>query len=44
MDLEDVGGVGGTLAGNALSMTAMKATLQNIFTKENFDKMVQLSN
>jgi glutamate-1-semialdehyde 2,1-aminomutase len=27
-DLEDVGGVGGTLAGNALSLAAMRATLQ----------------
>jgi glutamate-1-semialdehyde 2,1-aminomutase len=27
-DLEDVGGVGGTLAGNALSLAAMRATLE----------------
>jgi glutamate-1-semialdehyde 2,1-aminomutase len=27
IDLDDVGGVGGTLAGNALSLAAMKATL-----------------
>ena len=30
----DVGGIGGTLAGNALSIAAMKATLQNVLTEE----------
>ncbi|MFZ9751445.1 MAG: transaminase, partial [Candidatus Nanopelagicales bacterium] len=33
-DLVDVGGVGGTLAGNALSIAAMRGTLENIFTDE----------
>lgn len=28
----DVGGIGGTLAGNALSIAAMKATLENVLT------------
>jgi len=39
----DVGGIGGTLAGNALSLAAMRATLENILTPENFAKMVPLA-
>jgi len=39
----DVGGIGGTLAGNALSLAAMRATLENILTAENFEKMVALA-
>ena len=31
-DYEDVGGVGGTLAGNALSLAAMRATLADVLT------------
>lgn len=42
VDLIDVGGVGGTLAGNALSITAMKATLEKVFTEENFARMIEL--
>jgi glutamate-1-semialdehyde 2,1-aminomutase len=38
----DVGGVGGTLAGNALSMAAIRATLQQVLTEENFVRMEQL--
>ncbi len=38
-DLIDVGGVGGTLAGNALSVAAMRATLQEVLTEEAFDHM-----
>jgi glutamate-1-semialdehyde 2,1-aminomutase len=38
-DLVDVGGVGGTLAGNALSVTAMRATLEHVLTAEAFDGM-----
>jgi len=30
----DVGGIGGTLAGNALSIAAMKATLENVLTDQ----------
>src|ERR1700682_469406 len=30
----DVGGIGGTLAGNALSLAAMRATLSKVLTKE----------
>jgi glutamate-1-semialdehyde 2,1-aminomutase len=32
LDDSDVGGIGGTLAGNALSIAAMRATLENILT------------
>jgi glutamate-1-semialdehyde 2,1-aminomutase len=39
----DVGGIGGTLAGNALSLAAMRATLEQVLTKENFDKMIPLA-
>lgn len=38
----DVGGVGGTLAGNALSMAAIKATLTEVLTEAAFEKMEQL--
>ena len=38
----DVGGIGGTLAGNALSIAAMKATLQNILTEEFYQKAIAL--
>jgi glutamate-1-semialdehyde 2,1-aminomutase len=33
-DLEDTGGVGGTLAGNALSLAAARATLSEVLTDE----------
>jgi glutamate-1-semialdehyde 2,1-aminomutase len=39
-DLIDVGGVGGTLAGNALSVAAMRATLENVLTDEAFAVMI----
>ncbi|MDQ1724934.1 MAG: glutamate-semialdehyde -aminomutase [Frankiaceae bacterium] len=35
-DLVDVGGVGGTLAGNALSLAAARATLADVLTEEAF--------
>ncbi len=38
-DLVDVGGVGGTLAGNALSVAAMRATLEHVLTADAFDVM-----
>jgi glutamate-1-semialdehyde 2,1-aminomutase len=38
----DVGGIGGTLAGNALSLAAMRATLGEVLTNEAFDRMIQL--
>jgi glutamate-1-semialdehyde aminotransferase len=39
----DVGGIGGTLAGNALSMAAMAATLQSVLTPDAFDSMIPLA-
>lgn len=39
----DVGGIGGTLAGNALSLAAMRATLEHVLTQENFRKMISLA-
>ena len=39
----DVVGIGGTLAGNALSLAAMRATLEHVLTKKNFDKMIPLA-
>ena len=42
-DLEDVGGVGGTLAGNVLSTAAMRATLGQVLTPEAFDHMIELA-
>ena len=41
-DLEDVGGVGGTLAGNPLSMSAMRATLEQVLTDDAFAHMSEL--
>ena len=43
LDLIDVGGVGGTLAGNALSVAAMKATLEHVLTDDAFEAMATLS-
>ena len=41
-DLVDVGGVGGTLAGNSLSMAAMRATLGEVLTESAFTEMEKL--
>ena len=38
-DIVDVGGVGGTLAGNPLSMAAARATLGQVLTEEAFARM-----
>jgi glutamate-1-semialdehyde 2,1-aminomutase len=43
VDLEDVGGVGGTLAGNALSLAAARATLGEVLTDQAFARMVPLA-
>jgi len=42
IDLEDidVGGVGGTLAGNALSLAGIRATLSEVLTAEAFPEMI----
>ncbi|HYL85208.1 MAG TPA: aspartate aminotransferase family protein [Candidatus Angelobacter sp.] len=39
----DVGGIGGTLAGNALSIAAMRATLEHVLTPAAFAHMVPLA-
>jgi glutamate-1-semialdehyde 2,1-aminomutase len=41
-DYEDTGGVGGTLAGNALSLAAARATLGEVLTGDTFERMVRL--
>jgi len=43
LDLVDMGGVGGTLAGNPLQVAAMRAALEHVLTKENFAKMIDLA-
>ena len=45
IDLEDVdvGGVGGTLAANALSLAAMRATLGEVLTEAAFARMIPLA-
>ncbi|WP_283137605.1 transaminase [Rhizohabitans arisaemae] len=43
LDLVDMGGVGGTLAGNALSVAAMRATLEHVLTDEAFAGMTELA-
>jgi len=42
-DYEDTGGIGGTLAGNALSMAAIKATLSEVLTDEAFEYTIPLA-
>ncbi|MGE4426283.1 MAG: transaminase [Solirubrobacteraceae bacterium] len=42
-DYEDTGGVGGTLAGNALSLAAIRATLGEVLTDEAFAHTVPLA-
>ncbi|WP_225826156.1 transaminase [Streptomyces naphthomycinicus] len=43
LDLVDMGGVGGTLAGNALSVAATRATLEHVLTDEAFARMGRLA-
>jgi len=43
VDLEDTGGVGGTLAGNALSLAAARATLEQVLTDDAFARMIPLA-
>ena len=40
----DTGGIGGTLAGNALSLAAMRATLTDVLNGANFKVMIELGN
>jgi glutamate-1-semialdehyde aminotransferase len=46
VDLEDVdvGGIGGTLAGNALSLAAMRVTLTEVLTEQAYAGMLALGN
>jgi glutamate-1-semialdehyde 2,1-aminomutase len=39
----DTGGIGGTLAGNALSIAAIKATLQNVLTEDAYKRSIPLA-
>lgn len=41
LDLVDMGGVGGTLAGNPVSVAAMRATLEHVMTDDAFAHMVK---
>ena len=43
LDLVDMGGVGGTLAGNPFSVAAMYYTLTELLTEENFEYMIDLA-
>jgi glutamate-1-semialdehyde 2,1-aminomutase len=42
-DQSDVGGIGGTLAGNALSLAAMRATLENVLTPAMYERCGKLA-
>ncbi len=42
-DIEDTGGVGGTLAGNALSMAAVRATLEQVLTDDVWERTIPLA-
>ena len=42
-DYEDTGGVGGTLAGNALSVAAIRATLEHVLTEAAFEQTIPLA-
>ena len=42
-DLIDTGGIGGTLAGNTLSVAAMRATLESVLTDDAFADMIALA-
>ncbi len=42
-DDSDVGGIGGTLAGNALSLAAIRTTLTEVLTDEAYGRMIPLA-
>ncbi len=42
LEVTDVGGIGGTLAGNALSLAAARETLERVLTDEAFERMIAL--
>ena len=39
----DTGGIGGTLAGNAMSIAAMRATLEHVLTADAFARMIPMA-
>lgn len=39
----DTGGIGGTLAGNALSLAAMRATLEHVLTEDAYARVIPLA-
>ena len=41
-DESDIGGVGGTLAANVLSLAAVRATLEHVLTDDAFERMIVL--
>ncbi len=41
-EVSDIGGIGGTLAGYALSMSAVRATLTEVMTDDAFARMIEL--
>lgn len=43
LDLVDMGGVGGTLAGNPVSIAATRATLQEVLTDDAFAGMIEVA-
>ncbi len=43
VDTSDVGGIGGTLAGNALSIAAMRATLERVLVPSMYERCFQLA-
>ncbi|GAA3954591.1 transaminase [Actinoplanes auranticolor] len=43
LDLIDMGGVGGTLAGNPVSMAATRATLEEVLTEAAFAAMIEVA-
>jgi glutamate-1-semialdehyde 2,1-aminomutase len=42
-ELADTGGIGGTLAGNALAVAAMRATLGEVLTEAAYERMIPLA-
>jgi glutamate-1-semialdehyde 2,1-aminomutase len=43
LEVSDVGGIGGTLAGNALSLAAARATLEEVLTDDAFAHMIEMA-
>jgi glutamate-1-semialdehyde 2,1-aminomutase len=43
VETSDIGGIGGTLSGNALSLAAMRATLETVLTPSAFERMISLA-